>query len=747
MADFTQDGRAFRLITPLGTDVLLLQGFTAREAISSPYLISVEAVSENPAISADELLMQPVTVEVYTHQGELARHFHGLVRSFTRTGRRAEYLTGYRMEVVPRFWFLSLRRDVRIFQDKNVPDIVAEVLQERGITFDNRLQKSYPVREYCVQYRESDLNLVSRLLEGEGIHYYFEHTDSGHTMVLGDSAGGFDPCVDGGSIRFAVPGEDDPGGEVVTRFTRSHRMHSGKVTLADYDHVDPSASLRPSVTASNPESVDFGEFYDYPGLDVTRDGLERYADLRLRALEQFAVVGNGTSVARVFRSGTRFTLEGHEDRASNGEYLITDVTHTGYNGSYTAGDAAEPDYHNEFSTVQHPNDFRPPRTTPVPVIHGAQTAEVVGPEGDEIHVDATGRIRVHFHWDRLGQRNETSTCWVRVMTNTAGNRWGMIHIPRIGQEVVVTFLEGNPDRPLVTGAVYNGANEPPYPLPAQGLVQGIKTRTSPDGGGYNELILDDRKNRELIRMHAQKNLQVKVLNTESHHVGKHQLHMIGGARGVLIEGEEMISLDEPDEEGEVAEEGEWEFPVGDVLVVTSNRYVEINKAQGVKCEEGHSLLVVEGDNYSEVETGNHQEIVTDGDHTIDVETGNQSILVGTGDQLTEVTSGDIDMKAKSGKITLDASTEIKLKVGGSSLTITPSTIELKIGGSKLTMNNSGVTVKGMNTKVKGDLGIDLQGGLTAKLKGGLQTTVEGGVGITVKGGVAAGIQGGTVKIN
>jgi len=248
-------------------------------------------------------------------------------------------------------------------------------------------------------------------------------------------------------------------------------------------------------------------------------------------------------------------------------------------------------------------------------------------------------------------------------------------------------------------------------------------------------------------MHAQKNLQVKVLNNESHHVGKHQLHMIAGARGVLIEGEEMISLDEPDEEGEVAEEGDWEFPVGDVLIVTSNRYVEINKEQGVKCQEGHSLLVVEGNNYSEVETGNHEEVVTDGDHTIDVETGNQSILVGTGDQLTEVTSGHIDMKAKSGTITLDASTEIKLKVGGSSLTITTSKIELKIGGSKLTMNNSGVTVKGMNTKVKGDLGIDLQGGLTAKLKGGLQTTVEGGVGITVKGGVAAGIQGGTVKIN
>lgn len=747
MADFTQDGRAFRLITPLGTDVLLLQGFTAREAISAPYLVSVEAVSENPSIAADELLMQPVTVEVYNHQGVLTRHFHGLVRSFTRTGRRAEYLTGYRMEVVPRFWFLSLRRDIRIFQDKNVPDIVAEVLGDQNVTFDSRLQKTYPARDYCVQYRESDLNFVSRLLELEGIHYYFEHTDGAHTMVLGDTAGAFDPCPDQDVARFAAPGEDDPNGEVVTRFTRSHRMHSGKVTLADYDYANPSASLRPSVTASNPEAVDFGEFYDYPGLDITRDGLERYADLRLRALEQSAVMGRGTALCRAFRSGTRFTLEGHEDRASNAEYLITDVTHSGYNGSYSAGDAAEPDYHNEFSTVLHPNDFRPARTTPIPVVHGSQTAEVVGPDGEEIHVDASGRIRIHFHWDRLGQRNETSTCWVRVMTNTAGNRWGMIHIPRIGQEVVVTFLEGNPDRPLVTGAVYNGANEPPYPLPEQGLVQGIKTRTSPDGGGYNELILDDRKDRELIRMHAQKNLQVKVLNNESHHVGKHQLHMIAGARGVLIEGEEMISLDEPDEEGEVAEEGEWEFPVGDVLVVTSNRYVEINKAQGVKCEEGHALLVVEGDNYSEVETGNHQEIVTDGDHSIEVETGNQSILVGTGDQLTEVTSGDIDVKAKSGKITLDASTEIKLKVGGSSLTMTTSKIELKLGSSKVTMTNSGVTVKGMDIKAKAQMGMALEGGMQAKLKGGLSTTVEGGVSITVKGGAAAGIQGGIVKIN
>lgn len=747
MADFTQDGRAFRLITPLGADVLLLQGFTAREAISAPYLVSVDAVSENASIGADELLMQPVTIEVHDQQGTCVRHFHGLVRSFTRTGRRAEYLTGYRLEVVPRFWFLSLRRDIRIFQDKNVPDIVAEVLGDRNVTFDSRLQKTYPVREYCVQYRESDLNFVSRLLELEGIHYYFEHTDSGHTMVLGDTAGAFDPCPDQETARFAAPGEDDPNGEVVNRFTRSHRMHGGKVTLADFDHVNPSASLRPEVTASNPEAVDFGEFYDYPGLDVTRDGLERYADLRLRALEQGAVVGHGLARCRAFRSGTRFTLEGHEDRASNGEYLITDVTHSGYNGSYTAGDAAEADYHNEFSTVGHPNDFRPPRTTPIPVVQGPQTAEVVGPSGEEIHVDATGRIRIQFHWDRLGQRNETSTCWVRVMTNTAGNRWGMIHIPRIGQEVVVTFLEGNPDRPLVTGAVYNGENEPPYPLPEQGLVQGIKTRTSPDGGGYNELILDDRKNRELIRMHAQRNLQVKVLNTESHHVGKHQLHMIAGARGTLIEGEEQLSLDEPDEEGEVAEEGSWEFPVGDVLVVSSNRYVEIGKAQGVKCQEGHSLLVVEGDNYSEVETGNHQEIVTDGDHSIEVETGNQSILVDTGDHLTEVTSGDIDIKAKGGKITLDASTEIKLKVGGSTLTMTTSKIELKIGSSKVTMNNSGVMVKGMDIKAKADMGIKLEGGLDAQLKGGIGAKVEGGVQAELKGGAIAAIQGGITKIN
>ena len=410
MADFTQDGRAFRLTTPLGPDVLLLQGFTAREGLSTPFLLSIDAQSTNAGITADELLLQPVTVEVYDDEGSVIRHFHGLVRSFVRTGRRVEHLTGYRIEVVPRFWFLSLRRDLRIFQDKNVPDIVAEVLGDRSVVFDNGLRKSYPVREYCVQYRESDLDFVSRLLESEGIHYFFRHDGSGHEMILGDTGGDFAPCPGQSTARFAVPGEEDPGGDVVSTFTRHHRMHTGRVTLADYDFMDPSASLRPERSASNPEAVDFGEFYDYPGLDITRTGLERLAELRLGGLEQTAVVGSGTGNCRAFRPGTRFTLEGHEDGASNGEYLLTHVTHSGFNGSYTASDRARGEYHNEFSVIPHPSDYRPPRTTAIPVVQGPQTAQVVGPSGEEIHVDAQGRVKVQFHWDRLGQRNETSSC-------------------------------------------------------------------------------------------------------------------------------------------------------------------------------------------------------------------------------------------------------------------------------------------------------------------------------------------------
>lgn len=708
MAEFTQANRPLQVTTTLGPDTFMLVGFSGEEGISRPFSFSLDLVSEDARVDGPELLRSPVSV-VLPREEAAPVHFHGVVRRFTQLGQE-QGLTSYRMEIVPWLWLLSLSRDCRIFQDRSVPEIVEEVFQGHGLTdFDIRLSGSYPAREYCVQYRESDLDFVSRLLEEEGIHYFFEHSEERHLLVLSDSSG-LAPDCDGGRTPISVGSRERQ--DAVNDMEAAHDVFVGEVELRDFDFEQAPSPLVGSSSGEGGERV-----YDYhPGRFTTPEDGERLARLALEADEARRRVVRGSGNCRHFRSGFRFDLSGHYRGDMDTGYLLTRVRHRARGGDWRSGGFHDLDYQADFTAIPVDIPFRPPRTTPRPHIAGSQTAVVMAKDGEEIWVDRYGRVKVKFHWDRSDAQDDSASCWVRVSTSWAGKNWGAIRLPRIGEEVIVAFLEGDPDKPIIIGRVYNADHMPPYPLPDQKTRSGVKSRSSKEGEtrNFNEIRFEDLKGREQIHLHAEKNYRVEVENHHTGKVGGHQAFWVEGARGALVEGEEAINIEYVDEDGEP---GEGEVMAGDYLEVTNNQVVIIGKHHAMKCTEGYEALVEEGDHTITVQTGDQQVLVQTGDQEIRVETGDQDIVVEQGNQgievvqgnqVTRVIQGDISMKSETGKITLEAVDSIELKVGSNSVKI----------------SQSGVEIKGLMVTAKADTVLKLEG-LLGELKASTPLQIKG----------------------
>jgi type VI secretion system secreted protein VgrG len=505
MPSLSQAGRPFRVDTPLDPDVLLLQRFHGDEGVSVPFHYTLELLSEEEAVDPAELLRQPMAVTVNLQDGG-ERKIHGLVRRFTQSGQQDD-LTFYSVELVPWLWFLTLSRDCKVFQNKSVLDIVQEVFDGLGYTdYDLRCSSTYAPREYCVQYRETHFNFISRLLEEEGIFYFFEHTQDTHTLVLADMNTTCQACPGQEQARMAP--EEGPAleGDVVTAISLESAVHLGKVTLRDYDPTRPSLNLETFVEDDEVEE----EVYHYPGLYKELDEGSRYAQLLLEEGTCGRQVIRGASNCRAFVSGTSFTLEEHYRPDANQELLLLHVSHRGEAGDYRSWASATLEYNNTFVCIPSGTPYRPPRRSRKPRIQGSQTAVVVGPAGEEVFTDQYGRIKIQFHWDRLGQRDQNSSCFVRVVFGWAGKGYGAVSIPRIGNEVIVDFLEGNPDAPIVTGSVYNAEQTPPFELPGSGIQMGMKSRSSPGGGGDNEISMTDTAGEELINIHAQHDMTTTV---------------------------------------------------------------------------------------------------------------------------------------------------------------------------------------------------------------------------------------------
>ncbi len=506
----------------------------------------LDLLGADEKIVLSKLLGQPVTVRLALPEGN-ARYFHGFVTRFALVGREEGYAS-YQATVRPWLWFLTRIADCRIFQNLTVPEIVKEVFKGRKFTdFDEALGRKYRSRDYCVQYRETDFNFVSRLLEEEGIYYFFRHSDGKHELILADAPGSHEPIPGGPRVPFYPPGgsvvrEEDH----VRDWDLSQEVQPAAYVLTDFDFQKPRADMFVN-TRQEREHARAGELevYDYPGEYIEPADGEQYVKTRLEELQAGFELVRGEGPVRGMTAGGLFKLVGHPRDDQNREYLATKVRHELANPEFlSGGTATDPTYACSFTAIDSKQPFRPARLTPRPVVQGPQTAIVVGKSGEEIWTDKFGRVKVKFHWDRLGHGDENSSCWVRVVSVWAGKAWGGIQIPRIGQEVIVDFLEGDPDQPIVTGRVYNADQMPPYGLPANQTQSGIKSRSSKGGSpdNFNEIRFEDKKGSEELYLHAEKNHTNITENDRSEDVGHDRSLHVGHDKSEAIDNNKSITV-------------------------------------------------------------------------------------------------------------------------------------------------------------------------------------------------------------
>ena len=545
---FVQEQHRLSITTPLGKDVLLLRGFNGSEAISRLFHFDLDLLSENDSIHFEDVVGRNVTLKIDDANG-VERHWNGFISRFSQ-GARDGRLTAYYAQMVPWPWFLTRTADCRIFQGQKVPDIIQKIFNDLKFhDFELRLYGTYLPRDYCVQYRETDFNFVSRLMEEEGICYFFDHKDGKHILVLADDAAAHKACQTQKTARCGFQSRGTTYKEdLVTEWHYHEEFRTGAWAQTDYNFETPSTSLAVTLSGKN-----LYEIYDYPGEHRVRAEGDRLARIRLQEQSAPARVSQGASTCRGFGSGFQFSLQDHYRKDLNQAYLLTSVRHTATEGGaygVGTGTGEELAYSNSFECIPFSTAYRPARVTPQPFVQGCQTAVVVGPAGEEIYTDKHGRVKVQFHWDREGKKNENSSCWIRVSHPMAGQGWGSVSIPRIGQEVIVDFLEGDPDQPIIIGRVYNAEQMPPFGMPGGAMVSGFKSNSTKGGGGYNEISLNDTKGKELINIHAQYDHEKKVehderatiVNDRSRSIGRNETIDIGNNRTKTVKVDETVSI-------------------------------------------------------------------------------------------------------------------------------------------------------------------------------------------------------------
>jgi type VI secretion system secreted protein VgrG len=567
MAKFTQSGKALAITTPLGPDVLLLEKLVATEGLSQLFYVRLSLLTERTTpLPFESLLGAKAAALIRPHDGTNPRYFHGIIKSLTKgphvRGRQQVTFTRYEAELVPEMWLLTKKVQSRIFQSLAVPDILLQVLKKDwGLNVVSRLVGTFAPRDYCVQYRESDFDFVSRLMEDEGIYYFFIHSASGHQLVLANTPQGHPsiPVVD--PVLFDEETSQLPKQDRLTQWQVKQEIRSGKVTLRDHcfelphQRLEAQDNVQSKTVRAGQVSFSLGagsnqrlEIYDFPGSYARRfDGVDpagsdrpkdlerihedktRTAAIRMQEEAAGALTITGVSHCRHFVSGHKFNLDRHPD--ANGSYVLTEVVHSAsVEGAYTTGDGDTPlIYQNDFTCLPLALPYRPPRRTSKPTFEGVQTAIVVGPPGEQIHCDKYGRVKVQFHWDRRDGFNADSSCWIRVMQPWAGGGFGALALPRVGHEVVVAFDEGDPDQPIILGGVYNAREMPPFTLPAHRMISGIKANSV--GGhpskDFSGVSFNDTPSSERVALYSQKDMLVNSENNLNHHVGKYQHAQVG----------------------------------------------------------------------------------------------------------------------------------------------------------------------------------------------------------------------------
>ena len=518
---------------------LSVSHISGREGLNRLYEFQVgfHPLADGP-LEARELLGAEALLTVLLPEGK-TRHVHGRVRAVDVLGQRGGRWR-YQASVVPRLWWLTRVRRSRIFQGKTVPQVVNAVLEEGGVEVKLSLSGSYEAREYCTQYRETDFALISRLLEWEGLFYFFQHSEEGHVLVVGDKPNVHEALPGGAKLPLRENDGRAADEEYLFSLRRVHRLRPGKVYLKDYDFEKPALDVSGKVQDTS-NCQDGLEVYDYPGEYVAPAVGKSAAKVRLEEAVQAARTLEGEGVCPRLTPGYRFEVE--DDGIHAGKYVVVEVVHTGQQ-SETPGsrEVLGNLYRNSFKCMPAQVPYRPRRLTSTPAIAGVQTATVVGPSGEEVHTDEHGRIKVQFHWDREGKRDDKASCWVRVGQAWGGPAWGALYLPRVGQEVVVRFLEGNPDRPLIAGTVYNGGNPTPYVLPDDKTKSTLKSASSLGSDGFNEFRIEDAAGEEEIFVHGQKDEGLVTENDKAQQVLGYEDLLVKKDRQRTVEGNQFLSV-------------------------------------------------------------------------------------------------------------------------------------------------------------------------------------------------------------
>ncbi|MEW6290751.1 MAG: type VI secretion system tip protein TssI/VgrG [Thermodesulfobacteriota bacterium] len=692
---YSQENRLIAIESPLGADVLLLAGIRGVEGISSLFSFELELLSERHNINFANIVGENVTLSIYLADGS-QRYFNGIISRFSHGRGGGESGTdtrfsSYNATMVPWLWLLTRTADSRIFQNKNAPEIIEQVFSDQGFSdYSLRLHGSYEPRDYAVQYRETDFNFISRLMEEEGIHYFFEHEKGKHVLVLADSPADNKPCPQQAEARYEITGSGLEQEDVLTHLEVTKEIRAGKYCMRDFNFKTPGTDLEVSVNSRLQLGPGEREIYDFPGDYSMRNTGDRLANIRMEEEEAQITSIRGGSRCRSFNSGYRFRLQDYfRDDMNQKEFLLTRIIHDVKQGSYgssTAGDQGGMQaYTNTFECIPHEIPFRPLRLTAKPVVEGVQTAIVVGPSGEEIYTDEFGRVKVQFHWDREGKKDENSSCWIRVSQLWAGTGWGAMWIPRIGHEVIVDFVEGDPDRPIITGRVYHGSNMPPYKLPAEKTKSTIKSDSSKGGGGSNEFRFEDKKGGEEIFLHGQKDWNIVIENNKTQSVGVNEALSVGNNRT------KTVGVDQSETIG-----------ANKTIMVGANHTETI----------GANMTLAVGSNQTETiaincaETiGVAKELTIGGLYQVSVgaamnETVGAAKAVEVGASNTLLVGKDMSVKvAKNSthnakKILIEADDEITIKTGKAIINMKKSG-DITIQGKKITIKGSGdVVIKG-----------------------------------------------------
>ena len=685
--------RTFELTTPFGPEVLLFHRLQGREEMARLSEFEIDALSEQADLEPDQILGHKINVKIELPTGG-DRYLGGHATRFAQVGTHGRFNL-YRVTMRPWLWFLTRTANCRIFQKMNVPDILKQVFDSHGDVASTSFELSGTYRQwdYCVQYRESDFDFVSRLMEQEGIYYYFRHEVGRHVLVLTDAIGGHSPYAGFEQIRYLPQGRFVRAEEEhVSAWSFGREIQSGRYVNHNYDPEKPRVELRGNASFARQHAQAEYEVYDYPDKHLTVEEGQDYARVRLEELQARFETVQGEANARGLCVGHLFRLTDQPRQDQNREYLVLLADYRLEGEDYESADSGGARFACRFTALPSSQPFRAARLTPKPVVQGPQTAVVVGPAGEEIHTDEQGRVKVRFHWDRYSKGDENSSCWIRVSQPWAGKGWGAVSIPRIGQEVVVEFLEGDPDRPLVTGRVYNAELMPPFAMP--GVVSGLKSQTH-KGQGYNELSMDDTAGQEKMNLHAQYDMATTVQHDQTNDVNNN--------RSTTVKVDDTLTVS-----------ANRTMSVSGKLVETIDTGHEVTVASGYKQTiTGGATRTVTGDLSSTVNgkrentvNGQFVETVTSGEEKT-VHSGKRLTVTGGG--YTKNVTGLFDIQT-TGSLKQGATDTMALHANGPGAYTSAASLTFGVNGSTVEINSSSITISAGGSVIKIDAsGVSVNG--------------------------------------